>query len=339
MIFPYLAGILSPLRAPVTYLLLAINLFVFFGTYKTFESSDAQLDQYLDDRQFLTTQGAAFAVMIGREPRKFSPTLQSMAKSSEMHDQLALEALGGFALRNPDFMSRAQTFNFGGDEIAVETWRKKLLAFQKVQDLNPSFRWGVSQLHNSWTNWVSYQFSHAGFAHLFWNMVFLMIFGCFVEVMLGGAYVAVAYVAGGLVGAWAYSCLSGISYSPLVGASGAISGLIGLVAVAWWRAEKLPFLYVLIPVREYMGITRLPSWLLALVFLLPDLSHYVASSREVGSVAYSAHLGGAAFGAMIAAGILLGWLPKKKTAPELQVPLLLTGSVQQPVPQDYDQAG
>ncbi len=320
MIFPYLAGFLSPLKAPVTYLLLVINIAVFFGTYQNFEASDQQLDHYLDDEQFLATQGAAFAVMIEREPKKFSPTLQSIAKSSLQHDSNSLQALGGFALRNSAFMSRAQTFNFGGDEVAVAHWRKKLIDFQKIQDLNPSFRWGLSELHNGWLNWFSYQFAHAGFAHLFWNMIFLMIFGCFVEVTLGGSYVAVAYVAGGLIGAWSYSVLSGISYSPLVGASGAVSGLIGLVAVAWWRKERLPFLFVLIPMREYMGIARLPSWLLGLVFLVPDLSHYLASSREVGSVAYSAHIGGALFGATIAVGLQLGWLPKKQIAPDLKAP-------------------
>jgi membrane associated rhomboid family serine protease len=169
-------------------------------------------------------------------------------------------------------------------------------------------------------NWFTYQFSHAGFAHLFWNMIFLMIFGCFVETQLGASFVAIGYIIGGVAGAWAYSTLSGISYSPLVGASGAVSGLIGLVTVAWWRRERLPFLYVLIPTREYMGMALLPSWLLGLVFLLPDFSHYFASSREIGSVAYSAHIGGALFGVLIAFGVLSGVLPKKEKTPVLQAP-------------------
>lgn len=315
MIFPYLAGFLSPFRAPVTYVLLAINLVVFAGTYKTFEASDAKLDQFLDDEEFLKTQGSAFAVMIEKEPAHFSPTLRSIAKGALKQDSNTLQALGGFALRNNRFMSRAQTFDFGGDDVAVARWRKRLVEFQKVQDLNPSFRWGLSKLHSGWTNWFSYQFSHAGFAHLFWNMVFLLLFGGFVEITLGGAYVALAYVAGGVVGAWSYAVLSGISYSPLVGASGAVSGLIGLVAVGWWRRERLPFLFVLIPMREYMGIKRLPSWLLAIAFLLPDLTHYLSSSQEVGSVAYSAHIGGAIFGAGLAVLVMAGWLPKRKTAP------------------------
>ena len=146
MIFPYLAGILSPLRAPVTYLLLLLNLLVFVGTYVDFEESNSQIDQFLDD-QFLSTQGSAFAVMIDREPAKFSKTLRTLSKDGLNHDSVSLQALGGFALRNTDFMSRAQTFEFGGDEIAIAQWRTKLVRFQQIQNLNPSFRWGLSELH------------------------------------------------------------------------------------------------------------------------------------------------------------------------------------------------
>jgi membrane associated rhomboid family serine protease len=320
MIFPYLAGFLSPLKAPITYLLLAINVVVFAATFGAYTKSDAALDQFLDDETFIRTQGSAFAAMIEKEPTKFSQTLRSLSSAASRNEKLSLEALGGFALRNNDFMSRAQTFNFGGDEIAVEQWRAKLKQFMKLQDSNPSYRWGLSRVHAGWRNWFSYQFAHAGFAHLFWNMIFLLIFGCFVEARLGGSFVAIGYIIGGLAGAWAYSALSGISYSPLVGASGAVSGLIGLVTAAWWGRERLPFLYMLIPTREYMGIALLPSWLLGLVYLLPDLSHYLASSKEMGSVAYSAHIGGALFGALIAVGVRTGFLPVRRSAPLVQEP-------------------
>jgi membrane associated rhomboid family serine protease len=324
VIFPYLVGLLSPMKAPITYLLLAINLAVFVGTYADYNKSDSQLDSFLDDDLFIATQGSAFAVMIQKEPVKFSETLRDLARSAGLHEKGSLEVLGGFAMRNTDFMSRAQTFSFGGDEVAVSHWRKRLKEFMAVQDHNPSYRWGLSKVHDNWINWFTYQFAHAGFSHLFWNMVFLLIFGCFVESQLGGSFVAIGYVGGGLIGALSYSMLSGISYSPLVGASGAITGLIGLVAVGWWRKEPLQFLYVLIPTKDYMGVARLPSWLLGLVYLLPDLSHYLASSKEVGSVAYSAHIGGASFGALIAVGVIAGVLPKKQTAPALQTPSAFT---------------
>jgi membrane associated rhomboid family serine protease len=323
VIFPYLAGILSPLKAPITYLILALNLVVFFGTYHSYMISDKQLDEFLDDDAFVETQGSAFASMIQKEPAKFSQALRTLAKGVSSNEKGSREVLGGFAMRNTDFMSRAQTFAFGGDAVAVAHWRERLKDFQILQETNPSYRLGLSQVHSEWLNWLTYQFAHAGFSHLFWNMVFLLIFGCFVESQLGGSYVAIGYIVGGLCGAWSYSILSGISYSPLVGASGAVSGLIGMVTVAWWQREPLPFLYVLIPTKGYMGMARLPSWLLALAFLLPDFSHYLESSKEVGSVAYSAHIGGASFGALVAFGLLAGVLPRKEKAPPLETPKFL----------------
>lgn len=328
MIFPYLSGFLSPLRAPVTYLLLAINLIVFGATFQSFERSDKALDAFLDDDAFLETQGSAFAVMIQREPSRFSETLRELSRSALAHESGSRQVLGSFALRNTDFMSRAQTFDFGGDEIAVSKWRSRLREFQKLQDTNPSYRWGLSQVHHDWLNLFTYQFAHAGFSHLFWNMLFLLIFGCFVESQLGSSYVAVTYIVGGVIGAWTYGALSGISYSPLVGASGAISGLIGLVAAAWWKRERVPFVFVLLPTRDYMGAALLPSWLLALCYLLPDLAHYLGSTAEVGSVAYAAHIGGAAFGALVAVFVVRGWLPRRANAPIVEPPAFL------PVPFD-----
>lgn len=320
MIIPYLAGILSPIRAPITYLLLLINVFVFAATLNAYNRADEAIDKFLEDDSFIHTQGSAFASMIEKEPARFSETLRALARQASHHEKLSLEALGGLAMRNNSFMARAQTFQFGGDEVAIAQWRERLKEFMKIQDGNPSYRFGLSRVHGEWANWFTYQFAHAGFAHLFWNMMFLMIFGCFVEVQLGSSFVAVGYIIGGLAGAACYSALSGISYSPLVGASGAVSGLIGLVTVGWWKKERLPFLYMLIPSRDYMGLALLPSWLLGLVYLLPDLSHYLASTTETGSVAYTAHIGGALFGALVAVGVTTGFLPRKEKAPPMEMP-------------------
>jgi membrane associated rhomboid family serine protease len=315
MIFPWLSGLLRPSKAPITYLFLFLNCLVYLGTYQNFDVADAQLDTYLEDDSFLETQGSAFAVMIAKEPKAFSGPLRALALRASKADSNARRTLGGFALRNSEFMNRAQTYSFGGDEVAVGRWRMRLLEFQKLQDTNPSYLWGLSEKHNSWMHFFTYQFAHAGFAHLFWNMLFMLIFGCFVESRLGGSFVALAYVGGGLAGALLFAKLSGISYSPLVGASGAVSGLIGLVAFGWWKRERVRYLYLLLPTPDYMGVAFLPSWILGIVFLLPDLSSYLSSTKELGSVAYTAHLGGAAFGALMAFAYSRGWLVNEIETP------------------------
>lgn len=308
MIFPWLAGLLRPSKAPVTYLLLFLNVLVFLGTYQSFNSADAQLDSFLDDEAFIQTQGSAFAVMIEREPKVFSASLRSLASRANHADTSAKRTLGSFALRSTEFMSRASTYTFGGDEVAIGRWRMRLVEFLKIQDENPSFTWGLSEKHNNWLHYFTYQFAHAGFAHLFWNMLFMLIFGCFIETRMGASFVALSYVGGGLAGALVFSQLSGISFSPLVGASGSVSGMIGLVAFGWWKRERLRYFYFLLPSPDYMGVAFLPSWLLAVVFLIPDVSSYLSSTRELGSVAYTAHIGGASLGALMAFAYWRGWL-------------------------------
>ena len=311
MIFPFLRGFIAPHLAPFTYFLFAINLFVFVATMEAFDRADSRLDKILADSQFLSTQGSAFAVMIYREPAHFTPNLRKLASNAQHGDSDARSVLGNLALRNNEFMSKAEKYEFGGDEVALESWRKSFSALKETQDEHPSYQWGISQLRDGWHQWVSYQFSHSGVFHLFWNMIFLVLFGAFVETKLGASFVILTYLGGGVFGALLFSILSGVSSSPLVGASAAVSGLMGLVGVYWWKREKVSFFYWLLPIKGYFGFVALPSWIVIIVSLLPDLSGYLAASQEFGSVAYAAHLGGAAWGAAMAGFVAIGLMEKE----------------------------
>jgi membrane associated rhomboid family serine protease len=224
--------------------------------------------------------------------------------------------LGTLALRNPHFMERAETYNFGGDQVALDAWKKKFTELKELQQRHPSYRWGVSRLKNNGVQWISYQFAHGGWSHLFWNTLFLILFGCFIEVTLGSSFVAIAYVGGGLTGAAFFSWLSGISSSPLVGASAAVSALLSLVAFSHLRKREIRFFYWLMPIKGYYGFILLPGWVLLIVSLLPDVSGYLAASQEFGSVAYSAHMGGAVFGALMACFLRFGILKLETTEEE-----------------------
>ncbi|MES2854327.1 MAG: rhomboid family intramembrane serine protease [Bdellovibrionota bacterium] len=297
MIFPYLSGLLAFSKAPFTYFLVFLNILVFFATYPEFVKSDRELDRLLENDTFIETQGAAFAAMIAREPAQFSPILVQLGQNAMKPDFEARQMLGTLALRNPHFMERANDYIFGGDQVALKMWNEKFNELKALQERHPSYRWGVSRSKNTGLQWISYQFAHSGWSHLFWNTLFLAIFGCFIEIMLGSSFVALAYVGGGLFGALFYSMLSGISSSPL-----------SLIGFSYWKKKEVKFFFWLLPMRGYYGFILLPGWLLLLVSLVPDVSGYIASSHEFGSVAYSAHLGGAVFGALIAGGLHLGWL-------------------------------
>ncbi len=319
MIFPILRGLVHPVLAPVTYLFVFLNVLVYLATFDDYQKADTRMDLILSDETFLETQGAAFSVMIQKNAKSFSQTLQALARRSLGSEDCGTgessiscrRLLGGLAIRNSYFMAHAETFAFEGDEIALTDWKKRFHELKELQNEHPSYQWGVSQLRPNLMQWVSYQFSHSGCLHLFRNVMFLVLFGAFVETRLGGSFVALAYVGGGLMGALFYSLLSGISASPLVGASGAVSGLIGLVAFAWLKREGLRYFYWLLPIQGYFGFVVLPSWIVLVVTVLPDVSGYFASAEEVGSVAFTAHLGGVVWGATLSAFLAIGLMVKE----------------------------
>lgn len=281
----------------MTFLLLAINVIIFIFTYDDFMAAEAEMDAIVEDDAYLATQGAAFAFMIRNEPDLFSFTLRSLADQTVTGTREVRRTLGVLAMRNASFMTRAADYSFPGDQVALADWRRGFLRIEKLHGRHPSFRWGLSARHNEWSQWLTYQFSHGGVSHLFWNMLFLLVFGAFIEFELGWRWVLGGYLAGGVCGALGFSVLSGVTSSPLIGASGAISCLIGLVAFGWLKRQRLTFFYGILPAPGYFGFASLPSWLVILTFIVPDLSGYVAAHADIGSVAYGAHLGGVLAGA------------------------------------------
>lgn len=298
---------MKPHLAPLTYFLFAVNVFVFMSTYDRFKVADHKMDVYLTDERFLSTQGSAFGVLIRDEPKLFSKMFRQLEDAELFGDMEARKRLGSLAFRNHDFMIRADSYDFHGDEIALKEWHTKFVELKRLQNQHPSFQWGVSENHDTIVNWLTYQFAHSGFAHLFGNMLFLLIFGTFVELKLGSSFVILTYLGAGLLGVCSFSLLSGITTSPLVGASAAISGLISLVAFGFW-GKKLKYFYWFFPLRGYYGFVMLPSWIVLMLYMLPDLAGYFEAVPELGSIAYTAHIGGATFGFLMAMLYRSGWL-------------------------------
>lgn len=311
MIFPILKGIVSPFEAPITFLLFAINLMVFIVTCDDGMMSDNRINAIRSESGFSATQGAAFADMIAREPGEFSPILLKLAANARQGETEARDSLSRLSHGNARFMATAAGYRFEGDEVAIALWRERFKELQEINDKNPSYHWGISHLKDGWMQYVSYQFAHGGFGHLFYNMLFLVLFGAFLETSLGGSFVILTYLISGLCGAILFSKTTGVTGAPLVGASAGVSGLMALASIAWIRKEKVHFFYYLLPFEGYFGIVALPSWLLLYPSFLGDVAGALGSSSELGrGVAFTAHIGGTLAGAAVAILYLAGVLQK-----------------------------
>ena len=145
---------------------------------------------------------------------------------------------------------------------------------------------------------ITSMFMHAGWAHLLGNMLFLWIFGNNVEDALGRARFLVFYLLGG-VAATAVQTFVTLWYAsqgeaaiPNVGASGAISAVLGAYLVLLPRARVLTLIVFVL--REIPAAFFLLVWF---GFQLLDGSASVAHPEQGGGIAFFAHIGGFVFGA------------------------------------------
>jgi rhomboid family protein len=159
------------------------------------------------------------------------------------------------------------------------------------------YRYGFRPASPSLTGALASMFMHGGLLHLLGNMLFLWIYGDNVEHRLGRLRYAAAYVGTGLVAAFGDGLLRMGSSIPSVGASGAISGVLGLYFV-WFPRNRVRMWIFLFPF--FADIIELPArWVLGFFVLFDNLLPLVLSAGG-GGVSYGAHIGGFLSGALLA---------------------------------------
>ena len=149
---------------------------------------------------------------------------------------------------------------------------------------------------------VTSLFLHGGFVHLAGNMIYLWVFGGAVEDALGLLRFFLFYVACGAAGSLTHTVLFPLSTIPSVGASGSIAGLLGafLVLRPHARIVTLFPLVVYWAMAEIPAVVFLPVWF-GMQFFNGFLSLEAARRvQEVAGIAWWAHVGGFAFGALVA---------------------------------------
>lgn len=138
---------------------------------------------------------------------------------------------------------------------------------------------------------VTHMFLHAGLMHIAGNMLFLWVFGDNMEEQLGHFGFALFYLAGGLAAAAAQILADPYSTIPMVGASGAIAGVMGGYLLMFPKA-RIDVLFIIVILVKIIPI---PAWIvLGVWFGLQVLNGTTAG--DGGGVAYWAHAGGFAAG-------------------------------------------
>lgn len=132
-------------------------------------------------------------------------------------------------------------------------------------------------------------FLHGGWMHLVGNMLYLWIFGNNIEDVMGHVRFVIFYLTCGVLAALSHALIDPASTVPMVGASGAISGVLGAYIVLFPRAQVL----VLLPLGVFTRLMYIPAgFVLGLWFVMQLLSGGLSLGREGGGVAFFAHVGG-----------------------------------------------
>ena len=135
----------------------------------------------------------------------------------------------------------------------------------------------------------SSMFLHGGWMHLGGNMLYLWIFGNNIEDSMGHVKFIVFYLLCGIAAVYAQALPDPGSDIPMVGASGAISGVLGAYLLLYPRAKVL----VGIPLGFIIQTVRMKAvWVLVFWFGLQIFSSIMTANQEGGGVAFGAHIGG-----------------------------------------------
>jgi len=181
-------------------------------------------------------------------------------------------------------------------ELTLSPLRLRLFFYQ--YGVVPYYLW---QFDLPLRNLLTSMFLHGGWVHLLGNMLYLWIFGDNVEDRMGHFRYLIFYILAGIFASLVQSLVSPFSKVPMIGASGAISGVLGAYLVFFPYARVL----TLVPLFFFINIIAIPAFVFIPFWFLLQLFNGILSlpasfAGRGGGVAWFAHIGGFIFGLVFA---------------------------------------
>lgn len=143
-----------------------------------------------------------------------------------------------------------------------------------------------------WITVLTSMFMHGGLAHLGGNMLYLWIFGNNIEDRLGHVKYLFFYLLSGVAAALAFALFNPSSDVPMVGASGAISGVLGAYIILFPRTNVIVLIFFF-----FIRFVAIPAFIVLGLWFVMQFTGILGGNQAGGGVAYMAHVGGFVFGA------------------------------------------
>jgi membrane associated rhomboid family serine protease len=169
-----------------------------------------------------------------------------------------------------------------------------------ARDSLPFWRWGLVPADMEIGDLVTHTFIHAGLLHLIGNLFIFYLVGPAMEDVWGRPLFAVFYVLSGAVAALVFVARYPDLMEPLIGASGAVAGVMGAFAIRYWNS-RITFFYFVWMIRMYQGTFTAPAGLMLGLWAAGELAFAMGlwafvSIADLGNVGFLAHVGGFVFG-------------------------------------------
>ncbi len=259
----------------ITTALVLINCLIFFF----YQSGDVQREQKIYDH-YLESNLVKFEAEVAQSYLNENPEVfQAYFFFSESIDTILPAELARFAINYREFDQIVAAKN------PVGLWEIEREKFERLRGELSAFKYGLTPSEPFTLTQLTALFMHGDFGHLLGNMIFLFIFGFGLEAAIGRLVFLLTYLVSGFGANALYISFNTDSLIPLIGASGAISGVMGMY-LAVYGFRKIQFFYTLI---FYADRIKAPALIVLPIFLLKEL--YGVFFQET-NVAYWAHIGG-----------------------------------------------
>lgn len=268
-----------PRLPPVTVALIALNVLAFFLTRPAAGDTVAREEASLERVASWTLEkaGREHAGLAAR--RRDSPTALA------------------FLLRDADWPGQVRD---PADRERLERCRED---YRGLRQSHPFYRFGLVPAEPGVARLVTHLFLHADPLHLLFNLVFLWAVGGLLELEWGGGFFAAFYAAAGIAAAMTHVAVNAGSVEPAIGASGAVAGLMGAFAVSHARQPMRLALVTFAAFSPRIHFVTWPAWVFLGLWLLEQAFFALLTAGMAVPIAFGAHLGGFAFGAL-AGGLL-----------------------------------
>lgn len=213
-----------------------------------------------------------------------------------------------FAERNPEIRDE----HFSSEESLAE-YQRLVSRLEEANRDRLFGQYGFVPARQEWRDGVTSLFLHGGWMHLLGNLYLLWLCGCCIEDIWGRPLYAVIYLSSGFAACLAHAAAFPESEAPLVGASGAIAGLMGAFLVRL-HSTRIRFFYMY---WIHWGTFYAPAWAVLPLWLFSQV-FYAVLYAEASPVAFWAHVGGFLFGALAALFVKLTLLEEAFLAPSIE---------------------